>query len=45
MAGHYWHFFNNLKGKLTVNILDRVMFDSGEAVLKPDGAAVLVLVY
>jgi len=32
---------SNLKGKLTVNILDSVMFDSGEAVLKPDGAAVM----
>ena len=32
---------SNLKGKLTVNILDRVMFDSGEAILKPDGAAVM----
>lgn len=32
---------SNLKGKLTVNILDKVMFDSGEAVLKPDGEAVL----
>jgi chemotaxis protein MotB len=32
---------SNLQGKLTVNILDRVMFDSGEAVLKPDGQSVL----
>ena len=24
---------SNLQGKLTVNILDRVMFDSGEAIL------------
>jgi chemotaxis protein MotB len=32
---------SQLQGKLTVNILDRVMFDSGEAELKPDGAAVL----
>ncbi len=32
---------SNLQGKLTVNILDRVMFDSGEAILKPDGEAVL----
>jgi chemotaxis protein MotB len=30
-----------LQGKLTVNILDRVLFDSGEADLKPAGAAVL----
>jgi chemotaxis protein MotB len=32
---------SQLQGKLTVNILDRVMFDSGEADLKSDGAAVL----
>jgi len=32
---------SQLQGKLTVNILDRVMFDSGEADLKPGGAAVL----
>jgi len=32
---------SNLQGKLTVNILDRVLFDSGEAELKPDGEAVL----
>ena len=32
---------SNLQGKLTVNILDRVLFDSGEAELKPDGQAVL----
>ena len=32
---------SQLQGKLTVNILDRVMFDSGEAQLKPDGAAEL----
>ena len=32
---------SRLQGKLTVNILDRVMFDSGEAILKPDGEAVL----
>ena len=32
---------SNLQGKLTVNILDRVLFDSGEAQLKPDGEAVL----
>jgi chemotaxis protein MotB len=32
---------SNLQGKLTVNILDRVMFDSGEAVLQPDGESVL----
>ena len=32
---------SKLQGKLTVNILDRVMFDSGDAILKPDGQAVL----
>jgi chemotaxis protein MotB len=32
---------SNLQGKLTVNILDRVMFDSGEAILQPNGEAVL----
>jgi len=32
---------SRLQGKLTVSILDRVMFDSGEAELKPAGAAVL----
>jgi chemotaxis protein MotB len=32
---------SELQGKLTVNILDRVMYDSGEAVLKADGATVL----
>lgn len=32
---------SKLQGKLTVNILDRVMFDSGEAVLKPDGEDVM----
>ena len=32
---------SQLQGKLTVNILDRVLFDSGEADLKPDGEAVL----
>ena len=32
---------SQLQGKLTVSILDRVMFDSGEADLKPAGAAVL----
>ena len=32
---------SQLQGKLTVNILDRVMFDSGEANLKPDGESVL----
>src|SRR6202012_6111285 len=32
---------SNLQGRLTVNILDNVMFDSGEAILKPDGQAVM----
>jgi chemotaxis protein MotB len=32
---------SQLQGKLTVNILDRVLFDSGEADLKPEGMAVL----
>jgi chemotaxis protein MotB len=32
---------SQLQGKLTVNILDRILFDSGEAILKPDGEAVL----
>jgi len=32
---------SKLQGKLTVNILDHVLFDSGEADLKPGGAAVL----
>lgn len=32
---------SKLQGKLTVNILDNVMFDSGDAVLKPDGEAVM----
>lgn len=32
---------SQLQGKLTVNILDRILFDSGEADLKPDGAVVL----
>lgn len=33
---------SKLQGKLTVSILDRVMFDSGEAILKPDGESVLL---
>jgi chemotaxis protein MotB len=32
---------SKLQGRLTMTILDRVLFDSGEAVLKPDGAAVM----
>lgn len=32
---------SKLQGKLTVNILDRILFDSGEAILKPDGEAVM----
>ena len=35
---------SQLQGKLTVNILDRVLFDSGEADLKPGGEAVLLKV-
>ncbi len=32
---------SELKGQLTVNILDQVLFDSGEAELKPEGPQVL----
>jgi chemotaxis protein MotB len=32
---------SQLQGKLTVNIVDRILFNSGEAELKPDGAAIL----
>jgi chemotaxis protein MotB len=32
---------SELQGKLTVNILDRILFDSGEAVLKPEGEKIL----
>lgn len=32
---------SELQGRLTVNILDRILFDSGEATLKPEGEAVL----
>ena len=32
---------SELQGKLTVDILDRVLFDSGEATLKPEGQQVL----
>src|SRR6185436_14647829 len=32
---------SELQGKLTVNILDRVLFASGEAELKPEGEKVL----
>ena len=32
---------SKLQGKLTVNIMDRILFDSGEAELKPGGEAVL----
>lgn len=32
---------SELQGKLTVNILDRILFDSGEATLKPEGMQVL----
>jgi len=33
---------SKLQGKLTVNILDRIMFDSGEAEVKADGQTVLL---
>jgi chemotaxis protein MotB len=33
---------SKLQGKLTVNILDRIMFDSGEAEVKTDGQVVLL---
>jgi len=32
---------SKLQGKLTVSILDRVLFDSGESILKPGGNSVL----
>ncbi len=32
---------SQLQGKLTVNILDHVLFDSGEGALKPEGQEVL----
>lgn len=32
---------SQLQGKLTVNILDRILFDSGEALLKPEGEKIL----
>ena len=32
---------SELQGKLTVNILDRIMFDSGEAALKTEGEKIL----
>ena len=32
---------SKLQGKLTVNILDRVMFNSGEAILQPEGETVM----
>ncbi len=32
---------SELQGKLTVDIVDRVLFDSGEATLKPEGVEVL----
>lgn len=35
---------SKLQGKLTVSILDHVLFDSGEADLKPEGEAVLTKV-
>ena len=33
---------SELQGRLTINILDRVLFDSGEAELKPEGQQVLL---
>ena len=33
---------SQLQGKLTVNILDRILFDSGEVQLKPEGEQVLL---
>ena len=35
---------SQLQGKLTVNILDRILFDSGEAILKPEGESILLQV-
>lgn len=32
---------SELQGKLTVNILDRILFDSGESTLKPEGEEIL----
>src|SRR4030095_13741973 len=32
---------SDLTGKLTVDILDRILFDSGEALLKPEGEMIL----
>ncbi|MDT8442131.1 MAG: OmpA family protein [Desulfuromonadales bacterium] len=32
---------SELKGKLTVNVVDRILFDSGQAQLKPEGINVL----
>ncbi|MGK2944733.1 MAG: OmpA family protein [Desulfuromonadales bacterium] len=32
---------SDLKGKLTVNVVDKILFDSGKAVLKPAGIRVL----
>ena len=31
----------NLRGVLSVNVLDKILFDSGKTVIKPDGLAVL----
>jgi chemotaxis protein MotB len=33
---------SELQGRLTVNILDRILFDSGEAVVKPEGEQILM---
>ena len=32
---------SELKGKLTVNVVDKILFDSGQAALKPEGIKVL----
>ena len=32
---------SELQGNLTLNILDRILFDSGQAIIKPEGQAVL----
>ncbi len=34
----------NLKGELSVNVLDKILFDSGKTVIKPEGLAVLARV-
>jgi chemotaxis protein MotB len=34
----------NLRGELSVNVLDKILFDSGKTVIKPEGLAVLTRV-